>query len=201
MVKTFYYLLCIVKLPVLGFQHQNTFRKLKLRLLVLKLPSEITNTFQYCPFSNIKMCLVYPEVWGKQSFWFWIRDTQTDLQKLLLYFICTSKPDVPLAHSTKVDSVSYSSLSPYSPPNLVQRKGEILKAKFWPFNLHVQTPKSLKFLLSTQLLPEEKCSSWGKEGGDKRENQNKVILAFTRPTNSHFIIIALKWGGNSGFQP
>lgn len=65
----------------------------------------------------------------------------------------------------------------------------------------MQKPKSLKFLLSTQLLPEEKCSSWGKEGGDKREKQNKVILAFTRPTNSHFIIIALKWGGNSGFQP
>ena len=63
-VKAFYYLLCIVKLPILGFKHQNTFRKLKLRLLASKLPSEMTNTFQYYSF-NINMYLVYPEVWGK----------------------------------------------------------------------------------------------------------------------------------------
>lgn len=40
----------------------------------------MSNTFRYYPSSNTNMYLVYPEVWGKESFSFYGRDTQTDLK-------------------------------------------------------------------------------------------------------------------------
>lgn len=81
--------------------------------------------------------------------------------------------------------MSYFSLSPYSPPNLVQRKGEIIKAKFWPLNLHLQKPKSLKFLLNMQLLPEEKYSSWGKEGEKRKAKQSDISIYETNKFTLH----------------
>lgn len=134
---------------------------------------------------------------GKIELWILDKRHPKRFAETFFYFICASKTDVPLAQSTEVDSVSYSNLSPYSPSNLVQKKGEIKKAKFCPLNLHFQRSLNISSAFSAlSFCQRKKCSSWGKEG----EKQNKVILAFMRPANSLFFI-ALKWEENTGFQP